>query len=971
MLAPWRAGSPQFTIKTLHMSDGLPSDRVGAVLQTRDGFLWAATFSGLARFDGVRFQTFPDIDTPTFRNSFINALFEDAQGRLWIGTDTGQVALHDAAGFHPVATPTNWPAGPVSGFMEAPQGTILVLFRTGYLGEIRDRAMAGVMGDGNRHYSDVAADRDGRVWAVRAGGAIVRLEDGKEVAGGNGPPREKGYCNIAASAQGGLWVRAGNQIKRWENGRWVEDRGAQSWKTTRAVKMRETDHGDLLIGTSDEGLFVVSNDGATEHLNRENGLASDMVGCFCEDFEHDLWVGTDRGLALLRTPLVSTLKPEDDWGHAALNTVFPARRGGLWIGTGGAGLYYYGGESFRRFYDTNGGLNQDIRSVIEDRHGRLLVGTQGGLFTLQDETMSQVPGAVETGGRIYALYEAHDGTLWIGTQNGVAIGRHGQWSRLGTNLYRPDVRCIAETTNGDIWLGMRGGGLARYAKGRFTQFRQAPGLPDKYIWSMLADADGSLWIGTFGGGLTRGRNGKFSNFTFKQGLPSDFICGIQGDDMGNLWIASYGGIFRVAKSDLARCEHGEIAAVSPFVLGVSDGLETLEMSGGHDPCGCRLADGRFCFPTVGGLAVVNPATMRLNRLPPPVWIEEALVDHERATGTDASRLVIPPGKTQLEIHYTALSFSSPEQVRFKIRMNDIDQDWVDVGAQRSAYYAHLRPGQYEFHVMACNNHGVWNEAGATTSIKVQPFFWQTWWFMPLCWLGSAVLIAAVVTALSRQRHQRKMESLERARMVEHERRRIAQDLHDDVGAVLTEIESTSTLAQATAGNSPETQEYLQEISSRSRQLIASMDEIVWAVNPKNDNLGSVTSYFCNYAEKFLGATPMRRRFEVPEDVPELPFNAEQRHSLFLAFKEALHNAARHSGGSEVWTTFAFGGGELRIEVTDNGGGMADHAHPHGADGLNNMRARLEQLGGRCEISAPMGGGTRVAFIVPVAPRKNV
>ena len=976
ILKPFLGESPAFSFKTWQMPDGLPSDRVRSVIQTSDGYLWVATFNGLARFDGVNFKVFRYADTTQLRNSLINTLFEDSAKRLWIGNDTGEITVMDSTGFHAIDAPDDWPVAPVISFSELPNGAILVLNRNGSIIVIRDGAV--VQTGGNLQgtlYSEMVTDHAGTIWAVRRGGMVVKLADGRESQDKDHPPNGgKGYRNLAAARHGGVWVRTGNQIKRWDNGRWVEDRGVQPWDTSGSVTMLETRNGDLLVGTFGEGLFVVHADGTSLHLDYGSGLPGNWVTSLEEDRENNIWVGTGSGLTRMSLAVLTMLKPTDRWERRAVESACPDQQGGLWIGTEGAGLYHYQDGQFEHFFDAssdNG--SQRIRSVMEDRQGRIWLGTQSGLRWLQSGRFVPVSATVRIPRLVYALLESRDGTVWAGTQNGVVRYHEGAWSSLATELHQPDVRCIVEDASGGIWLGMRGGGVARYADGKFTQFLKAQGLPSDYVWSMFADPDGSVWIGTCGGGLVRWRKGTFSEFTSQQGLPNDFICGIQGDDKGNLWIASYSGIFRVAKSDFDQCARGKLTRISTYLLGAGDGLASLEMSGGNHPSCAQLPDGRLFFPTSGGLAEVNPNRIRFNPVPPPVRIEAvkmdqvpAVIEKDSANGNGKTtcRVMIPPGVSQLEFDYTALSFSSPERVLFKIRMTGMDQKWIEVGTRRTAYYTHLAPGEYEFQVLACNNYGVWSPDGAAMRIVVQPFFWQTWWFAPACWLGGFIFVGTGVIGGLRRRHHQKIVVLEQSRMVERERRRIAQDLHDDLGSGLTEIDSTSTLAHATAGGGEEAQEYFREISNRSKELIISMDEIVWAVNPKNDNLTSLTSYFCHYTDQFLRATPMTCRFEVPDTVPSLPLNAEQRHSLFLAFKEALNNAVRHSGGTEVCISFMVSDLELRIIIADNGHGRICEAAP-GADGLSGMRTRLQHLGGKCELATAPEGGTRVLFTLPI------
>ena len=277
----------------------------------------------------------------------------------------------------------------------------------------------------------------------------------------------------------------------------------------------------------------------------------------------------------------------------------------------------------------------------------------------------------------------------------------------------------------------------------------------------------------------------------------------------------------------------------------------------------------------------------------------------------------------------------------------------------------MAPGDYRFEVTACNNDGVWNPNGAAVVLTVLPRFWQTWWFAPGCWLGGVGIVGTGVITALRRRHRTRIEALKRARLVEQERGRIARDLHDDLGSGLTDINTTSNLGQNPSLPTELARQFFTEISQRSNDMVVALDEIVWAVNPKNDELTSLMTYFSQFTQHLAGLTSLRCRFEIPEQLPRLPLNSEQRHSLFLAFKEALQNAVKHAAASSLRVSIAVQDRTLTIILEDDGRGFEAGTSRDGGNGLCNMRERLEQLGGRCEISTAPGKGTRVSFQVPV------
>jgi ligand-binding sensor domain-containing protein/signal transduction histidine kinase len=967
-----------YVVTSWHIQDGLPSDRVQAILQTHDGYIWAATFNGVARFDGVRFQRFNDANTPGLRNSLANCLFEDSDGRLWVGSDTGEISWRDSRGFHLLAMPTNWPSAPVDRFAQASDGTMYAVERGGSVVLFRNCKVQDVIGESTgRHYSDLAVDWHGTVWAVRFGGALVQLQKDKEVPMGPAPITDS-YRDVARALRGGIWVRDGKRLRRWEDNKWVEDRGVHSWSGRRGVTLFEGPTGDVWVGTVDDGVFIVAPDSSEQHINRSNGLGNDFVSSITSDQEENIWIGTDGGgLELLRHRVLFMVNPPDHWQNRAVLSVSPAKGGGVWIGTEGAGVYKWNKGEFTKMIGPEPLAARDVRCVLEDRTGQLWAGTQGAglLQGAKDGRLLSVrsrglPTALQL---FYALYEDKEGSLWMGTQDGLARCSQGQWQWIGTDLYRGEIRCLSQTPDGAIWIGMRGGGIARYQNGAFKQYLRPEGLTYEYIWCLFADRDGTIWIGTPGAGLIRWRNGVFDSFTTRDGLPSDFICNIQQDNFGHFWIGSYAGIFRVEKTSFERSPGDGGHPLDYVLLDTSDGLGSLEMAGGNQPSACATDDGRLWYATSAGLAVVDPSLIKRNLRSPSVRIEDVLVDGSPAAfqgsrlGDDLPKgeIVEPPGSGSIEVRYTALSYSPPQRCRFRYRLENLDAQWIDAGTRRSAYYSRLPPGKYGFHVIACNSDGVWNNNGAAISFTILPHFWETWWFAPLCWLSGLSLTAAIVLTIVRQRHLRRLAVIDRARLVERERLRIARDLHDDLGGGLTEINMTSALAQDPNLTMQDARQYFHEISGCSIEMVRALDEIVWAVNPKNDDLNSLISYFCQYAERFLQAVPMSCRFQIPAHLPATPLNAEQRHNLFLAFKESLHNAAKHSNASSLQLHIQVDGEVLRMVVEDDGSGFVEQAIHGRGDGLRNMRERLGQVGGRFEIDSRLGRGTRIVFVLPL------
>jgi signal transduction histidine kinase len=376
------------------------------------------------------------------------------------------------------------------------------------------------------------------------------------------------------------------------------------------------------------------------------------------------------------------------------------------------------------------------------------------------------------------------------------------------------------------------------------------------------------------------------------------------------------------------------------------------------------------FTTLRGAVSVQPAALRLNLLPPSVVIEEILLDGKSFLSTlkgavkpafpgaiyDRKKdlLEVPPGKHHFEFRYTGLSLVSSDRVQFRYRLEGADADWVEAGTRRSVQYNLLPAGTYRFQVIACNSDRVWNETGASLTLKIPPHYYETLWFRITAWMVATGLMAgAIWYSVTRRMHQ-KMEGLARQQAVERERARIAKDIHDDLGANLTLIAMLGGLArQEKAG------ERIEKMASTARQAVKSLDEIVWAVNPRNDTLGHLVDYMGQYAADYLRAAGVRCRLDVSEPVPLREVSSNLRHNVFLAAKEALQNIVKHAQATEAWLRVSATNEGLRIVIEDNGCGFEEMPNDALADGLRNMQQRMKEINGGCRIDSRAGIGTEI------------
>ena len=977
------AGQPgsHFIVDAWGTREGLPQSSVISVIQTRDGYLWLGTLNGLVRFDGIRFTNFDEEITPGLNSDRIICLFEDSHTNLWVGTDKGGVGLVLDGKVKNLELGRAGQEGKLTSVCEDSTGTVWFYTADSHLA----RYQHGKMEVLNLNFPTppicrmIAAEKSGALWVADVSGMF-------SIRPGNFNPqaivvdesiRAERLDYILASRNGGIWRLMNGRVQKWKSGGLEKDFGKYPWGNLPVKAACEDKDGNLIVGTRGAGVFWYEADGKFHQVSEGEGLSSAFVLSLCMDREGNLWVGTDGdGLDRVKRKVFNMPAELHPWAALSLSE---DAQGGLWTTFNAQGLSYCLTNSVQDF---GVGVLSNAWSVLVDDRQQVWAGTlYEGLFQFQTNRFQPAPGAEILGPWVYALFQDHNGKLWAGTQNGLACRDGQNWKMFTTRdgLSENTVRAIAEDAEGNFWVGTEGRGLNYFKDGKFISYQQTEdGLPGNDISALYLDKDGVLWVGTAGHGLAQFRNGKWARFsTARGGLASNSIGYIIEDDEGNLWIGSNMGLMRIQKKSLNDFALGTTNSISCRTYGEADGLPTRECSIGAQPAAIRTHDGRLWFPTVKGFVSVNPAELKPNLRPPPVMIESVRVDgHEQRTNLLASAwpqsITIAPGNkqlmVQLEIHYTALNFTAPDEVRFKYRLEGRETAWTEVGNTRVAYYSEVPPGHYRFHVIACNEDGVWNENGSFLDVTVQPQFWQTGWFRAtaiVCFLG---FIIAVVRYLSTQKLHRQLQILKQREALERERSRIARDLHDQLGANLTQVALLGEMAGADKNAPEEIEAHAQQISQTARETTRSLDEIVWAVNPANDTLDGLVNYICKYAQEYFALAGLRYRADVPAQLPASTIPPEVRHNVFLAFKEAVNNVVKHAQASEARIRLQLQPGGFTLEIEDNGRGLVspDTGAAATRNGLRNMRKRMEGLHGEFSIGPGTDGGTLVRLTIPIS-----
>lgn len=961
---------PDYNIRLWQIEEGLPHNIVQAITQTADGYLWVGTREGLARFDGIKFQKISLM--PERPLVSVSELHQDRDGVLWIGTEESGLFSLTSDSLKRYKRCDGAINYPVHELVESSDGSIwFTSLRQIY------RCSQGTMEESaklSRIQTGLCTDQNKAAWFVDSG--LLRLDfPASKIVAQKANPSLFGR-SIFCDPDGTFWVGTdGNLVKVYQG-------------QTTPYRKGDGPLGKIgkILRDSSGVLWVGSYGGLSRFQNGQFiGLGEPYrIYALYEDREKNLWVGSEEGLSCVTPKMFRTITQKDGLSFNTVVSVCASRDGSIWISSWGGGLNHLVDGKITTLTASNGLSSDYIMAMTEGHDGSLWAGADyHGALNRYNKGNIAIYGReagfkVNSSSATTALYEDENSVLWIGSRESLQCwdGKHFSTMPIDDGTGQDTVvNAIVGGSNGEIWIGTDGG-LRRLQSGLMqncAKTNPALGCP---ILSLYRDEQGCLWCGTKGSGLLRLKgNGSLEQFTSSCGLFSDVIYSVLEDDQTNLWLNSSRGIFRVEKTQLDEVANRIRDTLTSIHYGKADGI--LSSGQYHDvtqPAACKSRDGRLWFRTTQGVTVVDPKKIKKNVNPPPVVIQEVLADHRpinAETLTLDKHLVVRPGRGDLEIRYGALSYSAPEKNRFRYRMLGVNPNWVEVGFRRISSYSNLRPGKYRFEVIACNESGIWSNNATSIDLTLEPHLWQTWWFTTLLILTAIGMVAGLSRYITWQRIQRKLVRLQYENAVERERTRIARDMHDELGAKLTRVSFQGDIAKRCAGNSSETQERLAKISETARDLILSLDQIVWAVAPENDSLENLANYICRYLSDVAADSPIECKLKIPIQLPACRLSTEIRHNVFLSVKEAVNNAFKHSGATEIVITMTIYPKSAEITITDNGHGIplppasTDAARPKRTGrGLTNLRERMASIHGTFAFEST-SKGTTVHLTLPL------
>jgi signal transduction histidine kinase/ligand-binding sensor domain-containing protein len=961
----------QYGFEVWTVDNGMPENEIRGITQTPDGYLWIATFNGLVRFDGVHLTVF-NRETPGLLSNQFGTMIQGRDGDLWLNSvDRGVVRYHNGM-FRAYGRQYGVPADIING---------------------------------------LTGDDHGDVW-VLSGGRIVRWDEASNHFVDITPQSPTLRYRYLLWDLAGFWVREDEKVRCFTDGRFVDftlpreilkddlwgaalDQSGTLWVETvdgKRARITADNVSHMIPAGSTRDVTV----GTTHHKSLEmhvgprlqrtfqflssNHAVSVTPWHFYEDRQGNLWIGTlEEGLYRLQNQSIHSYSTEQGLIDRDTYATYQDRSGALWIGAWHSGLSRFAEGKFNSYTMADGLPDELVTALFEDREGRFWVGTHGGL-SIFDHGRFRIPDGppLPDEAVVQAIAQDRQGTLWFGTRQGLARYENGvtRFLTKKDGLAADDTHSILETANGDLWVGGYGG-MTRIHNGEFTRWTEKDGLPSDNIWSFYEDNDHVLWIGTYDGGLVRFKDGELTSYSVKDGLFDGGVFRILEDAHGYFWISCSRGVYRVSKHDLNAFAAGDLSKVTSTAYGKIDGMLDIECNGGVEPSGIKTRDGKLWFPTRNGVAVIDPESVVHDSVPPLVMIESSRVDN--VTKPVNAPLRIPPSRPNVEISYTAPNFINAAQTHFKYRLEGLDSDWVDAGGRRIAYYSHLPPGEYVFHVIAGNSDGVWNNEGKRLDITVLAPFYETRWFeiLALLTLGGLVALAWKYRVAQLQGAQAAQQAFSRQLIAsqEAERKRIAAEMHDSLGQRLVVIKNLAYLLLRSKKAAPADDSDAQtitEISDEASAAIAETREISYNLRPfQLDRLGLTKAI-----EAMIRTTGIASgiRFTSQLDNIDDVFPEDLRINFYRIVQESLGNIMKHAQATEVSARVKRRVEDVILTIEDNGRGFTPDERgtvpSRSGFGLTGMGERAKLLGGELKVRSIQGKGTTVLFEIPLRQKHS-
>jgi signal transduction histidine kinase/ligand-binding sensor domain-containing protein len=921
-----------------------------ALAQTTDGYLWLGTEKGLLRFDGMRFTEWSPTSGPALPILNIGWL-RCASGSLWVGTQVGLFRVDHGRALRYPAT-GKLPCPVIVSMLEDRAGRLWLLnacsgvYTLALLspdGSLQTFGMRDGLPDGP--FRVFQGPQDNLLIVTTT--SVCQWSPGSPAVCAKAPARD--LSAIAGIGDGQFLMADGKkgQVFHFSGGQEVPV-GPHIQNVAFSKALLQDRDGNVWIGTEGQGLLRMRGN-KVDRFTRTEGLSGNVVTALTEDTEGDIWVATARGIDRIRDPKLQFYSTLSGLSSDLIDSVSAGHDGAIWIGTA-AGLNRLANEQVTVYSREAGLPNPMVLSSYEDVSGELWVATGAGLMFQDRDRFGEV--LTKSGqhlARVFNLASDPSGAVWLADGQ---LGLFAVRNRVAHPVTVPgldtgDIVALS-VAPGEVWLGHQHGGITVLCKDSTKHYDGHDGLGNGPVRALYEDRHGTVWAGT-GDGLSRFRDSRWTTWTAAQGLPEGGVQGIVEDDMGALWLLTPAGVLRLPLTSLDSPPKS-----FQFVLyGRTEGLRLG--NGMTNPRITHSRDGRIWVCTEDGVAAIDPARMKKNPIAPPVAIEQVIADGKIYDPT--LRGEIGFRGHDLQIVYTGISLMVPERVRFRYRLEGLDSQWTDAGTRRNVSYMNLPPRHYRFQVIACNNDGLWNNAGADFALRVDPYFYQTKWFALLC--------LTAVTLLVWSAHRLKVRRVvSRLQLIAAERVRFGRELHDSLLQGFSGVVFLLEAAARQFETAPEAakQRLDRAIDQADRSLREAREMIVSMRIPVLEN-NTLPEALQTTVEEMMFGMAVDFQFEVKGRPEQGSYNVEA--NLFLIAREAVTNALKHASAKRIRLELCYTPRELCLTIQDDGVGFRpeEAADKAGHFGFHGMQERARLIRGRFSVNSAPGCGTTIEVAV--------
>jgi ligand-binding sensor domain-containing protein/signal transduction histidine kinase len=993
-----------YTIRDWTTDNGLPQNSINDIYQTADGYIWLITYSGFSRFDGIKFTNLNSSNTEGITGNRLVSLFPINKSDFLVIEETGKIIIYENDIFHSFNSALDFKNYWIKKYY--PQYWDEIEYYAVFINNLGVKVTKAPrnikLENDNNVFLESNSTKDGKIWVCRKRNMFYISES-------DSVPKFKQFFNSNvvllhfSDQDDNLWIL----IEGKKNEKMLKYREGYSEKTMKknaiisdfVPSAVDTDKdGSIWFGTLLNGIYKYDG---TKRINfsKEHGLKDVYVKKIYFDREENIWIGTNAaGLVCLRKKRVNCLSEKNGLSHPVILSIHQDHDKGFWICTNGGGLDYLRNGKITNYSNKIGISSVFLYSAYTDSKNDLWVGIETNSILKYSKGKRKIFKPIENVPNQFtkAIYEDSKHQIWVGTGNGLACYSNGVFKTytVEQGLINNSVISLLEDKDSSLWIGTNGG-ISHLKDQKFTNYSLKDGLRNEIVRSIYQDSIGTLWFGTYGGGLHRLKDGKFISIKSENGLFDDVVHNIIEDKMGRFWMSCNRGVYFIPKKDLYDFTDGKIGIISCISIRKSDGMLNDECNGGFQPSACLTEDNKIYYPTINGVAIIDINRIKVNEIAPQIVIEKFIVNNQLMDLK--SKIEIDPGGKNFELSYTGFSFSAPEKIKFKYKLEGLDTNWVNAENKRVAYYTYLPPGKYKFRIIACNGDGIWNNSGASIDFYLAPHFYETWYF----YLFVAASLFAMGFGIKWMRdinlRKRKIELEEIVKertqvLIESNLMKdklfsiISHDLRGPIGSVCNTLELLDTERETM----PEKMkfEFMDTAKKISQNVYALLEELLsWTkkyiqgseINRKNLPLDEVVLVNLDFL------TPLAKSKDIAIIyTPNKDLTAYfDRDSITTVIRNLMSNAFKFTNrGGEINISLSEKGNFIEVTISDTGTGISEEnmkklfsadekfirlgtsGEKGNGFGLLMCQDFVIKNGGKIWVESKLGKGTSFKFTLP-------